>query len=236
MILADFGFSSFFTSRGDALDADKKLISPGRGQGTKLILNFAGTGSQSVSIQCAEPVEILYGLLAWSDISAWSHADEFSFSVDIGASAPTLANPAGTGNCNLVDAGGYNIIEPANGDGTHDIDVTDWTQTFPVPSLHNGSGVWLEDGAWDVDPSSGAIREADTPGKGSISLMDKANEFFIAASVSMGDLGGTFRVDPDKIRWVHQSWLMKMSINKVTLGMGDASAWIAFLREKTTLL
>lgn len=209
------GWLTWFTGAGD------HVVNQTRGDGQQLRLTFTQAETKEVAIQMIEPVEIHDGQLFYTS-SDWSPDDRWNFFVRMPAT--TTAPNAGLGNCNLTDVGGFNIITPASGDGSHDIDLA---QAVPVPSSA---------GYWDVDLITGAVSPSATPGSAEWDLFDVQIQSYFMRNMPMGNPLGVFDIDTYKAEWISERWLMVLEIVRNTVGAGtfEASAWLMFFREKTT--
>jgi len=221
------GWRTWFTGAGD--DMSPTPPASGRGTGTKIKISFTGTAEiKTTEFQFSEPVELHDGELFYSPVANFTHDDRFEFGARMPASAPTAnTNDPKDGNCNLYDVGGYNLLLPAAGNGTHDIALTDFTKAIPVPS--NDST-----GYWDVDQSSGAITASATPGAANWHLMDIQIKSYFLRNMPMGNPLGVFEVDVYKAEYLHPAWFSFLSVDKQDTQTGDVSAWIMTFRESTT--
>jgi hypothetical protein len=209
------GWMTWFTGSGD--DLSPTPPASGRGEGTKLEIDFAGPGTEEVAIQMLEPVEIHDGQLCW-DPALWTKADRWSFKVRMPA---TVTTPnAGAGNCNLVDLGGYNLIVPAAGDGSHDIDLG---QAVPVPS---------STGYWDVDHDTGAV--APSTSSASWVLLDLQIESYFMRNMPLSNPLGIFDIDTYKAEWISERWKLVLEVVRSSAGSADVSGWLMFFREHST--
>lgn len=217
------GWMTWFTGAGD--DPSPTPPASGRGTGTQLKIEWtAETGSKSVDVQFNEPVEIHDGQLNYTP-SEWTHLSRWDFSVIMPATVVT-PNGGGTGNCNLVDAGGYNIIVPAAGDGTHDVDLS---TAVPVPSGQ------ASDGYWDVDRLTGAVSVSSTPGQAGWHLLDVSIQSYFMRNMPMGNPLGIFDIDTYKAEWISDRWTIRLEIDRQdTTVTTSVAAWLMLFREHST--
>lgn len=211
------GWMTWFTGAGD--DLSPTPPASGRGDGQKLEIDFAGPETKEVAIQMLEPVEIHDGQLCW-DPALWTKADRWSFFVRMPA---TVTTPnAGLGNCNLVDLGGYNLIVPAAGDGSHDIDLA---QAVPVP---------MTGGYWDANHATGVVTPSVTPGKADWGLFDVQIQSYFMKNMGLGNPLGIFDIDTYKAEWISERWKLVLEVVRATAGAADVSGWLMFFRENST--
>lgn len=157
------------------------IITGTRGDGTRLVASYAdGASTENVlNIQFIDYVQILGGTIRVAN----ANIDDY-ISLDCYAEATAVTvNVGGTGNCNLYDmGGGANMIVPAAGDGTHDVDLEEplnanlagspgqptlVTKAVPVPAVEeDGTPI----GYYDWDRKTGAI--TPNPGKGGYYLFN----------------------------------------------------------------
>lgn len=154
-----------------------------RGGGNPFVISVAdGTSTVTTEYRFIDYCQILGG-----DIRVFNANIDDRFTADVYAEAtPVTVNNTNTGNCNLVPIGvGANIIVPAMGDGTHDIDLDapenanvagDPTNPLspvfisrasPVPSRAEDN---TPTGYWDWSRQTGGITPA--PGTGTYNLFD----------------------------------------------------------------
>ena len=118
--------------------------------------------------------------------------------------APTLASPANTGNCNLTDVGGFNLITPAAGDGTHDVDLAN--AILVSATAEDGYYDWDE-----PDTGKGTITASATPGAAKYNLFDAQIDLArIVAHVRLlgsGEFKMQISVKPKKClpHWKHKA-------------------------------
>jgi len=137
----------------------------GYGTGNAFEVSHATIGETSVTFSFEDWIYIAGGAIQFAGAKL---GDWVSFEASAPASLVTAANPAGTGNCNLVDTGaGFNVIVPAAGDGAWDIADDD---KVPVPAS-NSDGYW----EWDTpDIGKGTVSASATPGAAQYHLYDIA--------------------------------------------------------------
>lgn len=218
------GMKTWLTGRGDDLGAGPA----GRGKGTKLKVAFAGgetyPNTQTVDVQFLEPVEVHDGQFNWTPVAF--DADDY-FSVSVVMPGTTATSTPGTGNANEVALGGGAVLYvPAAGDGSHTIDLADWTKAVPVPA--DGAGYW------NVD-DDGAITPSATPGEADWHMVNFPSEAFLIAEVGMQNSVGLFDVDVYKTEWIHPAWLVRLAVTKAADGGACvASGWLLTFRAKVT--
>jgi hypothetical protein len=218
------GSMIWLTGAGD--DLNPTSPASGRGEGQVLEVAFTEPGTQSAELEFLEPLELHDGRLFVTDVSQWTPTDRWSFSVEIAASTPTV-NGTTTGNCNLVDQGGYNVIVPAAGDGTHDIDLDN--DAYPVPTS------FTVDGYWDVDKVTGATTASTIPGSAEWHLIDTPLTSFFMKNVPIPcHPMGAFDFDAYKAEWISHKWKLKLSVTRATAGAGKIAGWLVLFREHST--
>lgn len=194
--------------------------SSGRGEGTPIALKFTEPGTSTLDIQFNEPVELHDGELYYSPPTNWTVDDHFSFSAVLPATVVT-PNGTNTGNCNLVDLGGYNLIVPAAGDGTHDVDLD---VAVPVPTSKSQTGYW------DVDCLIGVVTPG-IPDTAEWNLLDIPLELGYINKIRMCSPSGIFEFNDYKVEWISERWLLRLSVTRVTEGAGDVGGWLMMFRE-----
>jgi len=136
----------------------------GRGAGVQFALSSDAAGDVVREFGFSD-----WCLLAGGDgASAGAELGDYATFEAVAPASVVTANPGGTGNCNLVPiGGGVNLIVPAAGDGSHDVDLA---TAVPLPAGKPGekSGYW----EWDwPDTGKGSISPG-IPGKGEFHLLD----------------------------------------------------------------
>lgn len=207
------GWMTWFTSRGD-----DPASPPGRAKGPKLDLSFIGPDTKTVEIRFTECIEIHDGEVWYMPVASWTPDDEFSVSVILPATIAT-PNVSNTGNCNLMPVGPYDVILPAAGDGSHDVD---FAQAVPVPAS--------EAGFWDCDYDTGITTPSATPGKARYHLLTGELEMFFLRNVACGHPLGSFEIDVYKAEWVHPSWKVRLTVLRTTAGPGRITGWLMVFR------
>jgi len=144
----------YFPGEGD--------LSGQRGGGNAFTASSESVGDTPVQFQFSDWIYLAGGVLLYE-------GGEIGDTINMKAFAPattvTVADPVNTGNCNLVDVGGFNLITPAAGDGTHDVADVD---KIPVPSP-DVTGYWDWDGP---DEGLGAVTASANPGAADYNLFD----------------------------------------------------------------
>lgn len=208
------GTFTWLSSRGD--DLSPTPPASGRGDGPQLFLTWDGSPGEEqtkeVEIQFCEPVELHDGHVSWS-VGDWSFEDSWSMSVRMPATVAT-PNGGGEGNCNLVEvvpSSGLYVAIPANGDGTHDVNLE---QAVPIPDGYNpktgsGEGYWSVDRYW-----SGAVSAATESGEGEFNLYTFAVEMHFCKNMDCGNPLGVWDLDAYKAEWISQRWKLVFSATR----------------------
>lgn len=220
------GWKTWFTGADD--DADPTPPASGRGDGAKIELTFTQPETKVLDLQFVEPIELHRGFLLQIPAADWKHDDRWSFSAYMPATT-VVVNATNEGNCKLIDIGGVNKIEPADGDGTHDVDLA---MAIPVPVDD-----WLKPvGLWHVDLTTGAITVPADPGTGNCDLFDFAIESFFLKNMPLGYSSGEVPIDTYQAEWISERWKLRISITRVTAGAGPytIAGWLMLFRQKTT--
>jgi hypothetical protein len=146
------------------------------------------------------------------------------------APATTLTSNPGAGNCNKVDTGqGFNIIVPAAGDGSDDVNVF-----APVPAFDadgNGNGWW----DWDLPDTGLGALTPNTEQKGSYNLYDAPLDLvrWIRKLPILGD--GIEDLHPEtKARRVLPHWKFKVEVRNESKGAVEVIWHLDCARKKTT--
>jgi len=148
----DKDWPDFWADRGDDLSATPPASGISMGTPMYVSGDTPGDGT-SITFRFREPVQVRGGE-AW--LLTDFNKDDYA-SVELFASAtPVVANGGGTGNCNLVPVGPYQLIVPAAGNGAHDIDLNAKVGTS---SVHQASLVPASagDGFFDYDEDTNEI-------------------------------------------------------------------------------
>ena len=219
---ADFGSNLWLTSRGD------DLVNQKRGRGTKLAHKFDDVTrteyeEKSVEIQFMEQIQLHDGHIDLADPVHWDiTTDEWELSVTMAANTVT-PNVGNTGNCNLVDMGGYNAIVPAAGDGAYDVDLE---TAVPLPSPGGG---------WDYDYFHDALTFPTDPASTNWALLDVPYEVFVQTAVNVpASPMGMFDFDAYDAQRVSPRWKIKFTVRKLSSGPGAIAGWIVCFREQNT--
>lgn len=214
------GWRTWLCGRGDQLTP---TVARGKGDSSLMVFTAGNGESITKELQFAEPVEVHDGQGTWRPVSGWDLGDELEVSVTSPATTVT-PNGGGTGNCNLVDLGGYNAIVPAAGDGAYDLDV-------PVPLLVDDEQE--PDGYWNVDKVSGIVSAA-VPGEGNCNLLDIPIEGFMMRGIQIGHEHGVMDIDVYKVEWIHQTQKLKVKVTKNSAGAGKFAFWALAFRKVIT--
>lgn len=220
------GTYTYLSSRGDNLSPTPPAS--GRGDGTQLLLSFAGPGTDEVEIQFCEPVELHDGHTSWR--GEWGFEDSWGISVRMPATVAT-PNVGNTGNCNLVATGlGFNIIVPAAGDGAYDID---YNQAVPIPdgySAKTGEGT----GYWDVVEHWSEVVTPNGTDKGAFNFYDTALEMFFCKNMDCGNPLAIWDLDAYKAEWISKKWKLCFQATRVTAGAGKIGGYLMIFRPGAT--
>ncbi len=223
------GWATWFSGAGDDIQNGT------RGDGQKILISFSGTGSEGnpeivyVDMQFIEPVEVHDGELNWKPVDNFSANDRFSFSVIMNATPSESAQ--GNGNANKVSIGsGMNIIVPAAGNGSYNIDLGDGENDFgtvvPIPNDANT-------GYWNICRSTGKVSIASPSGTGTHDLFDFQLESFFLKNMPCGSPMGVFAIDAYKVEWIHPNWKLRLKGFKETASSGKISGWLMCFRLNT---
>lgn len=219
------GHKTFFTGAGD--DLSPTPPESGRGNGTKLLFDFNGhTAPTTIEkiLEFQEVIEVHDGQLFYRPVDNWDPLiDYFDLKIRMPASTVSV-NGGGTGNCNLVDAGGYNVIVPAAADGGHDIDLVN--NAVPIKAVEN-------DGYWNLDWDTLVITPAAGP-VGNINLLDIQIEAYSCRNMPLGHPMGVFDIEAYKTEFVHPSWKIIICLTKASSSDGVAAGWLMLFRKNIT--
>lgn len=205
------GTFTWYTSAGD-------IQSPlQRGAGTKLIVEFLASETipadpgyldKSIEAQFAEPVYLHDGEINWRDPDQFSAHDTFDVGIVFPATTGVTENPTQTGNCTLYEVyPGMNYIIPADGDGTHDVDLA---TAVPLPT---------STGYWHVDKKTGDVAAgAADPDDGyqlTCALADfSAPTIYLIKTYCMTSVRGLFEVDAYLVEWISERWKLSLKVRK----------------------
>ena len=205
----------------------------GRGKGLDFILDWTSApGSPDDKVadwSFNDWVKVAGGNVVWT---GGNPGDHVSFRMYAPATVVTAASPANTGNCNLTNAGGYNLITAAAGDGTHD--VAD-ANKVPIPSLDaNGdpSGHW----DWDSpDEGKGSVVAA-AAGSGGVNLLD-IDTPLVKWIVHLQTIGSGIRpIKPEtETRKVYPHWKFEVTAHNAGASGSLVVAWSMDLARKKTI-
>lgn len=136
---------------------------PKRFGGSLFGIQITGAGTETVTVDLLDGIFLAGGHIDW-DGGAWGN----EIYMELLAPASTTKAPAaeGQGNCNRVAiGGGYYMLVPADGNGTHDLDTV-----IPIPSAadetNEATGYWTYSEPWI---GKGTI-SASIPGHGKYNL------------------------------------------------------------------
>jgi hypothetical protein len=200
----------------------------GRGEGTRLKITYGPgeSGDKYVDLQFNEQIQLHDGRMFVPDKDKWTDNDEWSFSIIMPATAVT-PNGSGEGDCNLVDLGGYNLIVPAAGDGTHDID--DMDAACPV----GAGGV----GYWDYDMFTDTLTPSSTPGEAGWHLFDIQLEAFFMKKLPVPTHNmAVFDMQPYKSERLSPRWKLRFTIHRASTGEATILGWVQLFRQFNTTL
>lgn len=212
---AGVGWKTWFTGAGDS-------PTEGRGMGTPMRVEFDGTETfpctKTGGFGFLELVAIHDGQVNWGPPEVWSYEDRFHLGAHIPANTP-VPNGSNTGNVNLYPLGpGMNLLVPAAGNGTHDIELA---TAVPTPCA--------EGGYWNIDENTGVI----TPGDGTTlwQMYDFPLDVWLARSVYMGNYMCVWDIDVYRVEWWHPRWVFNIVVDKVTPGAGWIGGWLYIFRR-----
>jgi hypothetical protein len=214
---APFYWRTYFGGAGD--DLNPIPPSTGLGEGTPLVVNFSGTGDGYVDIQFREPIFVHDCQAQWYPVENWGAEDKLSLSGILPATV-AIVNGSNTGNVNLYPTGlGYNVILPAAGNGTHDVNLL---TAVPVPV--NGTGYWnirLDDGYITPSPV----------GNTDWAMLDIPIAVSYFKNIPMSNKMGVFDIETYKADYFHPSWKIRLSVHKESAGAGTVSGWFMCFRK-----
>jgi len=220
---ATTGWKTWFFGRDDQMSPTV------RGSGSNdLLFDFAsGSGESILKELCfSEPIELHDGQSCWRPVANFDLEDIINVSVFINSSS---VSSSVTGNCNLVDQGGYNAIVPsAPNSGSYYIDLANDAYPILVDDESN------PDGYWQVDKETGVLTAAITTGKGNCNLLDLPIDGFLIKNVHIGHEHGVMDIDVYKTEWMHNKWKLRMRVTKNSPGAGKVAAWILSFRKSVT--
>jgi hypothetical protein len=139
-----------------------------RGMGTSLHITMAdgAPSSQYIQLYTVDPCLALGASIC----SGYGNEDDYFEMTLMAPATPVTVNGTTTGNCNLYNVGPGNLILPAAGNGTHDVDLTApmnanlagpdpvfVSQAVPVPAEDLSGVTTAFNGYWDWTESTGQI-------------------------------------------------------------------------------
>lgn len=179
----DMNWSTYWTDAGDDLTNNKI------GCGQEFYLEEASENTdEKITFRFNAIVQALGGEAILH--TTFDHRDTFCVNIKATATSVT-ANGSNEGNCNLYNLGGpNNLIIPADGDGTHDVDIT---SKIGSSSVHSAVIVPSSDntGYYDYHVSSNTITP-NYSGTGGFNLFDF--EMYLSRYVSNIHLYNELRV------------------------------------------
>jgi hypothetical protein len=205
-----------------------KLSPPERFGGTLFGLQKTGVGSETFTIDFLDGVFLAGGHIEW-DGGSWGSEVYMELTVP----ATTVKDPvvANHGNCNLVPTGlGFNIIVPAAGNGTKDLDV-------PIPVPANDGETNAQNGYWSYSEpwlGKGTVSPA-VPGYGKYNLFDIPLELAHFAEIHVfKDSGARDMIAPAiKPKWILPEW--KITVTLINAGSGTLRlAWDLMIARRST--
>lgn len=216
------GTFTWLSSKGDNLNPTPPAS--GRGDGTQLFLSFTEPDTKEVEIQFCEPIELHDGHVSWQ--GDWSFEDSWNVSVRMPATV-AVENVGNTGNCSLVDTGyGFNVVIPADGDGTHDID---YDQAVPIPDGYStkteqGTGYWNVVEHWSEEITPNVL------GKGAYNFYDTAIEMFFCKNMDCGSNLKIWDLDAYKAEWISKKWKVCFKATRASSGAGKIGGYLMIFR------
>ena len=183
-------------------------------------LQKAGAGDATFDINLLDGVFLAGGHVEW-DGGSWGS----SVTMTLEAPASTVKDPAvpGQGNCNLVPTPyGFNMIVPAAGNGTKDLDVA-----TPVPASDDETNVYT--GYWShSEPWVGkGVVTPGTPGASKYNLFDAPLKMATFTRLPlMRDTGARdLASHAIKPKWVLPEWTMRVTIHNEDSNKTLRVAW-----------
>lgn len=208
------GSYTWITSRGD--NPNPTPPASGRGDGVLSVLNFTTPDTKEVELHFSEAMQLLGGHVYWRPVENWDFEDQWSLLIHLPATVVT-PNGTNTGNCVLFDTGqGFNIIMPADGNGTHDVDLE---TAIPVPDGYS-SATETGYGFWNVDRFWTEVMTPNAEAHGEFNLYDIPLEFYFCKNVCCGNTQGFWKLDVFKAEWVSSRWSTIFKVTRATAGAG----------------
>lgn len=210
------GIDPYLCGVGDDMATGQK------GAGTKLRFDDVAT-EETIEFGFVDVVRVAAGGVMWTDCQIGDTLDMW-----LSAKAAPLTPNAGLGNCNLVDTGlGFNIVVPAAGDGSHDVDLA----TANLVPNQLGAGHW----DWD-EPDLGLGTVTPNLGVGAWDMFDVEIKLvhWVCGLPMLG--AGEFYLDPNSIdRKIYQrwTWFAKL-VSEAQHGAATAAFYLNLARSKTT--
>lgn len=204
MTPASRGYTTFITSNADDVTDPANPI---RGGGNQILVSFNAleSGTKSVYLDFAEPVELHDGEVHWTP-GAFDFDCHFSLGVDCYATPVTAVTP-GTGNCILVPYYTFgNVIIPYPG-GTHYVDMDD---AVPVPSGHDNNRELQ--GYWDIVYDTCEVYASSTPGKAPYHLLDFQVHLWLMRNIAMGSPRSIFEIDIYLAEYIPTQWRVEFEV------------------------
>lgn len=202
----------------------------GIGNGTPFTAQQVGNGATVVEWSFLDWVYIAGGGFSWRNAGPGDHV---SMSVYAPATSTSAADPANTGNCNRVHlGGGLYRVDPANGDGTHNVDVS---SAVLVPSFDpdgNRTGQW----DWsEPDTGKGTATPAETPGAGAYAVYEFPNtlQTFVREVPILASHTVDVTIPAIKIKKLLPHWKMKLTLNVASGATVDFAWWLVLGRKRT---
>ena len=223
----------YFAGCGD--DPTKLTDSPptdGRGEGMEFQLGWStspgSADDKNLEWQFNDWVYISGGRIRWVGGNA---GDTATFKMYAPATTVTTASPVNTGNCNLTDLGGFNLITPAAGDGTHDVADADKVPVPAVDSEGSPNGYWDWD---DPDEGRGSVT-AGTAGAAGCNLFDVSIDL-VKWIVKMQLIGnGIEPISPEtKARKIYPPWKFRLDLYNAGSSAIQVAWTMDLARKKTT--
>lgn len=188
------------------------------GEGPLLEFEFTGPGTLSVEVQFLGMIQVADGAAIYS--GSWSAKDRLSFGVRIPANVPVL-NTSNTGNCNLIPlGGGANMIIPAAGNGTHDLNLA---TASPILMPVDGASPWY------VDRMIDGLVPAPM-NDGNAILLDIEKFSWIVRHVPIGASDGHWDIDVYRAETIHPNWFLVAEVIKSSAGAGVLSGELLIYR------
>jgi hypothetical protein len=188
------------------------------GEGPLLEFAFLAPGTLMIEVQYIGMIQVADGAAIYS--GSWSAQDRLSFGVRIPANV-AVPNVGSTGNCSLIPiGGGANMIVPAAGDGTHDVNLV---TAAPILMPVDGASPWY------VDRKLDGLVPAPM-NDGNAILLDVEKILWLVRHVPVGAADGHWDIDVYRAETIHPNWFLRAEIVKTSAGAGILSGELLIYR------